>query len=706
MKRHPRQFLVIVGVLGLFVLPLFVFAQQPPGLPEAGQVGVQGAAQLPEQAGLALPGTDIRIIVAKIIRVALGFLGIIAIVLIIYGGYLWMTSAGDEEKITKAKRVLVNATIGLAIILSAFAITQFILTRLLAGPSAPPLPPTGAPARVGGGALGSGIVESHYPTRGAAGVARNTRIIITFKEPIAPASLASTTATDAQGNPKFFDAFDDDGDGAIDRRVPVSGLTARTDAIQILKTVDIDGSVRDSDNDDYLGSERSGAQVLVSFTNDLRTFVLTPVSRENPSQRALFGSATENVSYTVYLCGGASSRGNCGDGIDLLSGIGAFTGAFRDYQWSFETGTFLDVTPPRVQSVLPLPDDARDVSTGLCPATDHGAPCDLPDRPRNSMVQVQFNEAILPTVASGVTQIARRPGDTGPLPTRGAEIQPGTFASMRVAELPGTILAGSWELGNQYRTAEFVTADLCGRNSCGDDVFCLSASSNVAVEVYAATLAQQGDPASAGLFDGIEDVAGNSLDGNRDGRAQGPAAFFDFNDAPGENSPGDNARFNFFTTDTILLGSPAIEATSPITTLGTSTSGAPLERPVEITFDRAMAMTTLRSSNFTFAGTDRVTGGQWDTWWTVEGENLPDDSAHPYGHSLGRLLHGGLWENTNYVSAASSAVRDLYQNCYYPGLGQGIVPGNLTCTPSPAQPYCCNGVACAPGDTNCQECKF
>ncbi|MBI4434564.1 hypothetical protein HY635_01990, partial [Candidatus Uhrbacteria bacterium] len=51
---------------------------------------------------------DIRITVAKIIRAFIGILGLVALVIILYGGFLWMTSGGDEEKIGKGKKVLTN----------------------------------------------------------------------------------------------------------------------------------------------------------------------------------------------------------------------------------------------------------------------------------------------------------------------------------------------------------------------------------------------------------------------------------------------------------------------------------------------------------------------------------------------------------------------------------------------------------------------
>jgi hypothetical protein len=73
---------------------------------------------------------DIRVIVARIINIALGLLGIIAFGLVLYAGVVIMTAGGNEEKVTEGKNILVNAVIGLAIILSAYAIVSFIITRL------------------------------------------------------------------------------------------------------------------------------------------------------------------------------------------------------------------------------------------------------------------------------------------------------------------------------------------------------------------------------------------------------------------------------------------------------------------------------------------------------------------------------------------------------------------------------------------------
>lgn len=73
---------------------------------------------------------DPRETVANIIRVALTFLGIVAVVIVLWGGVLWMTAAGNDDKVAQAKKVLFSGLIGLIIILSAYAIAQFVLNQL------------------------------------------------------------------------------------------------------------------------------------------------------------------------------------------------------------------------------------------------------------------------------------------------------------------------------------------------------------------------------------------------------------------------------------------------------------------------------------------------------------------------------------------------------------------------------------------------
>ena len=70
-------------------------------------------------------------VISALFNVVLGTLGIVFVVFIIYGGFLWMTAGGGAEQVKKAKGILTNSIIGLIIVLAAYAFTAYILERLI-----------------------------------------------------------------------------------------------------------------------------------------------------------------------------------------------------------------------------------------------------------------------------------------------------------------------------------------------------------------------------------------------------------------------------------------------------------------------------------------------------------------------------------------------------------------------------------------------
>jgi len=81
-------------------------------------------------AGFADNETDMAVIVGKIIAVVIRFLGLIAVIIVLIGGFQWMTSGGDSEKISNARKLMINGLIGLVIIVLAYAITVFVIGKL------------------------------------------------------------------------------------------------------------------------------------------------------------------------------------------------------------------------------------------------------------------------------------------------------------------------------------------------------------------------------------------------------------------------------------------------------------------------------------------------------------------------------------------------------------------------------------------------
>ncbi|HBU07285.1 MAG TPA: hypothetical protein DEB09_04345 [Candidatus Magasanikbacteria bacterium] len=82
--------------------------------------------------GLSLGSDDPRLIVARLINVALGFLGIITLLMFLSAGTRWMLSGGDEEKVGKARGSMISTIIGLVIILSANSIVIFLMNAFVA----------------------------------------------------------------------------------------------------------------------------------------------------------------------------------------------------------------------------------------------------------------------------------------------------------------------------------------------------------------------------------------------------------------------------------------------------------------------------------------------------------------------------------------------------------------------------------------------
>ncbi len=323
------------------VLALFMVLSLPGAAHAQAALNTQNLQETGAAAGVSSGTGDLMTIIGRIINIALGFIGVVFLVLMLYAGYLWMTAAGDPEKVKKAQHTIRNSLIGLVIIVSAWAIVSFILnlfaTQLgggLYGGTTQPL----APFSVSPGAacLGKGIIDMQLPDRNATDVPRNSPIIVTFKKAIKPESLMSDW-TEAASTTK-------------------AEFAMNSTNVVIYRT-----------KDGPTGA-LNGDKVKVRYTKDLKTFVFKPVD--------YLGNASNNTDYTVLLIGGKS-------GVLLSDGSPAITcSPTNQYAWQFQVSTVVDLTPPTVTTVVPWPG-------GLYA--------------RNIVVQINFSKAMDPTAAQGKT---------------------------------------------------------------------------------------------------------------------------------------------------------------------------------------------------------------------------------------------------------------------------------------------------------------
>lgn len=65
-------------------------------------------------------------LIGKILGIVLGIVGLIAVLFLVWGGFQYITSAGDEEKVEKAKGTMINALIGVVVVLLAYALVRIV----------------------------------------------------------------------------------------------------------------------------------------------------------------------------------------------------------------------------------------------------------------------------------------------------------------------------------------------------------------------------------------------------------------------------------------------------------------------------------------------------------------------------------------------------------------------------------------------------
>lgn len=154
MKKNLKKFLAVFILAGLFAggaLSSSVFAEPPKSAAGSTSANSSSSSDFGESAGICPPGSknpgatniaacninpshnkdDLISDVNKIINVVLGVLGVVAVGVIIYGGFLFLTAQGDPGRIKKGKDSITWGVIGLIIALLSWSIINFVLTTTM-----------------------------------------------------------------------------------------------------------------------------------------------------------------------------------------------------------------------------------------------------------------------------------------------------------------------------------------------------------------------------------------------------------------------------------------------------------------------------------------------------------------------------------------------------------------------------------------------
>ena len=97
------------------------------------KVYAQGWGAQPVPSGTQIGTGNLSTDVGTIVNWFLGFVGLVSVLFIVYGGMLYITSAGDPEKAGKGKTILMYAVIGIVIVALAWTIVNTVITNIVGG---------------------------------------------------------------------------------------------------------------------------------------------------------------------------------------------------------------------------------------------------------------------------------------------------------------------------------------------------------------------------------------------------------------------------------------------------------------------------------------------------------------------------------------------------------------------------------------------
>lgn len=110
------------ATVAMIVTPLVTLAADAPANLDLG---------LNYATGIGLGSRDVRDTISGIVRAFLGILGILAVLIVLYGGFKWMTSGGNDKGAQEGTKIMTQGVIGLIIIISAFALSQFVINAVV-----------------------------------------------------------------------------------------------------------------------------------------------------------------------------------------------------------------------------------------------------------------------------------------------------------------------------------------------------------------------------------------------------------------------------------------------------------------------------------------------------------------------------------------------------------------------------------------------
>jgi len=112
------------------IVPTIIALLATPKTADAGSTVVSNMRSRIDLMQVKLNDATPESVIGQVIQGLLGLLAVIFFILMIWGGILWMTSSGNEEKVNKAKRLIIAAIVGVSIVLTSYIISVIVILTL------------------------------------------------------------------------------------------------------------------------------------------------------------------------------------------------------------------------------------------------------------------------------------------------------------------------------------------------------------------------------------------------------------------------------------------------------------------------------------------------------------------------------------------------------------------------------------------------
>lgn len=120
-----KKLVVIIGIMAALIAPLVVASSA-----SAQSVDIYGACSGSSGEVCKNRGATIQPLFKNLVDAVLLILGAVSVIMIIVGGFQYVTSAGDSGKVKAAKSTIMYAVIGVAVALLSYAIVDFVFGKI------------------------------------------------------------------------------------------------------------------------------------------------------------------------------------------------------------------------------------------------------------------------------------------------------------------------------------------------------------------------------------------------------------------------------------------------------------------------------------------------------------------------------------------------------------------------------------------------